>query len=818
MHTAFSNAPETRVVFHTLNMASIGRAPFGAKRRLTLALSAVPYGPGHLGGDGLFKRKASGVKQLGERRPASKKPALWRRFGYARFYGIVLLGALLMLRVADPPLVEMLRAQSFDFYQRLKPRDFTRQPVAIVDIDERSINVQGQWPWPRTRMAELLQKLAAMQVPAVAFDILFSEEDRLSPAKVAQDNPTLPQALKDELGKLPSNDSVFAQAITKSRVILGQSSVRSVADNREEKRIMRDAPHAFLGADPRPYMFNLPDIIQNRPEFEDAAAGRGVFTVVPDVDGVFRRIPLVMAVQDKVRLGLAPELLRIATGGRAFAVRTDEAGIQGIVLAGQQVSTDAAGRIWPYFTPSKRERFVSATDILEGKLPPQRLAGHLVLVGTSAIGLEDYRATPMNTLMAGVEIHAQVLENILSKTLLVRPHYAIAVELAVVAALGLFVVLLVPYLGARWSIIYALVLLASYLAASWYAFSSSRLLLDPVFPAASTLMLFILMATTNYLREERQRRETRAAFGQYVSPALVDQLADDPTRLELGGETRALSVLFSDVRGFTAISESFKDNPQGLTELMNRFLTTMSDAILDHEGTIDKFMGDAVMAFWNAPLDIEHHEHNSCRAALAMIERVDALNNAVAEEARILLAENPDLDLTVHRIDIGIGINSGNCVVGNMGSRNRFDYTALGDTVNVASRLEGQSKPYGVKIVLGSSTAEAVSQDMATLEIDQIRVKGKDEPERIFGLFGDNQKLAQTDFIAARALNRTMLSAYRTQDWSSAFEALEMLRELEDRVELGLLEYLFIYETRIAEFRANPPGRHWDGVYTATSK
>ncbi|MEL6505292.1 MAG: adenylate/guanylate cyclase domain-containing protein [Pseudomonadota bacterium] len=723
------------------------------------------------------------------------------------------------LRMSDPPVVEMLRAQSFDFYQRLKPREFTQQPVAIVDIDERSLETLGQWPWPRTRMAELVEKLRQMQVPAVAFDILFAEQDRLSPELVAQDNPSLSPQLREALAKLPSNDAVFAQAISRHRVILGQSSVRSIADNREDKRAMRDAPHAFLGPDPKPLMLNLPDVIQNRPEFEDAAMGRGVFTVLPDVDGVFRRIPLVMMVQDKVRLGLSVELLRIATGGRATAIRSDAAGIKRIDLArGVSVNTDNTGRVWPYFTHTQQARFVSVADIMEGKVNPQRLAGHLVLVGTSAVGLEDYRATPMNTLMAGVEIHAQVLENILSQSMLVRPNYAIAIELAVILSLGFFVVMLVPYLGARWSIIYALGLLGGYLFASWYVFANHRLLLDPVFPVASTMALFILMATTNYLREERRRRETRAAFGQYVSPALVDQLADDPARLELGGETRDLSVLFSDVRGFTAISESFKHNPQGLTELMNRFLTTMSNAILDHGGTIDKFMGDAVMAFWNAPLDVDNHELASCRAALAMIERVDALNDAVEDEAMLALAENPDRQLTIHRIDIGIGINSGSCVVGNMGSENRFDYTALGDTVNVASRLEGQSKPYGVKIVLGSSTAAAVENEMATLEIDQIRVKGKDEPERIFGLFGDKEKLEQTDFIAARALNRTMLSAYRTQDWSSAFEALEMLRELDDRVQLGLSEYLFIYETRIAEFRANPPGRHWDGVYTATSK
>ena len=330
------------------------------------------------------------------------------------------------------------------------------------------------------------------------------------------------------------------------------------------------------------------------------------------------------------------------------------------------------------------------------------------------------------------------------------------------------------------------------------------------------ITLFIILATFNYLREEKKRREIRSAFGQYVSPDLVSQLADQPEGLTLGGETRELSILFSDVRGFTAISESFKENPQGLTDLMNQFLTVLSNSILKFNGTIDKFMGDAVMAFWNAPVPHENHAISSCEAALEMLENVDLLNKEKAEAHAAI--ENEEERGQLHQINIGIGINSGECVVGNMGSDLRFDYTCLGDPVNLASRLEGQSKPYGVSIILGQATAAYVKEEMATLEIDRLRVKGKQEPETIYGLFGKADLLNTEEFKELQRLNDSMLAAYRAQDWETVNAMLELLRDQSDLVGQDLDGYLFIYETRVIEFQENPPGRDWDGVYVATSK
>ncbi|MEP0944204.1 MAG: adenylate/guanylate cyclase domain-containing protein [Rhizobiaceae bacterium] len=740
-----------------------------------------------------------------------------KKFGMGRLVALAVLIGLVMIRIADPTPVKISRAQSFDTYQRIKPRVYSPQPVAILDINEESIRKLGQWPWPRTRLAKLVEKLMKAGAVVVGFDIVFAEADRLSPDKIAADNEALSADIKQALASLPSNDLVFADMIKRSRVVMGQTSVRSLSDVDENSNVeIKDMPHAFLGEDPRPYLPNYPAIVQNLPELEQSAMGRGVFTVLPDEDGVFRHVPLLFQIDGKLRLSLSAELLRIATGGRAFAVRTDEAGVNAIKIGRTLINTDRTASVWPYFTPTVPSRFVSAVDVLEDKVDPRLLQGRLFLVGTSAIGLEDFRATPMGSLMAGVEIHAQVIENILTNQMLVRPNYAIAVELLTILVVGLIAIAAVPFLSASWAALFAILVVLTYVGSSYYAFSTYRLLIDPVFPSVTVIVIFIILATFNYLREEKKRREIRSAFGQYVSPDLVSELADSPEGLTLGGETRELSILFSDVRGFTAISESFKTNPQGLTILMNEFLTVLSNAILHHNGTIDKFMGDAVMAFWNAPVPHEQHARSSCLAAIKMLHDVDELNKE-KKEAWEALQNDPDQG-PLHQINIGIGINSGDCVVGNMGSELRFDYTCLGDPVNLASRLEGQSKPYGVLIILGQNTAAYVDEELATLEIDQLRVKGKQEPETVFGLFGDETMLANPDFLELQKQNNSMLAAYRKQDWETVEAMIELMKDQSDKVDIDLDIYLFMYETRVLEFRENPPGRDWDGVYVATSK
>jgi adenylate cyclase len=734
-----------------------------------------------------------------------------RSIGWARIVALGLVLALLALRVADPVPVQIVRNLTFDFYHQVKPRAPEPFPVAILDVDDPSIAEIGQWPWPRTRFAELVERATADGAVAIAFDIIFAEPDRLSPPQIARDNPDLPDDFRAALAALPENDAALAGAFSASRVIVGQTSVRSALAGLDLEREIPGVPHAVVGPDPMPFLVAFPDLVENLPGLEAAASGRGVFNVRPDPDGVFRRVPLVMTVEGQVRLGLAPELLRVATGGAPFAIRTNEAGIDGVVLAGKLVRTAGDGTVRPYLTPTDPARFVPAADLLNGRMPPGRLAGHLVLVGTSAIGLEDFRATPLGVPMAGVEIHAQLLENILSDSLLVRPNYAVAVELVAALGLCLLVILLTPVLSATTLIVSSLLFLATYGIGSYALFLNQRLLVDPSFPMLAGLVTMIFMSTSNYLREERRRRRIRMAFGQYVSRDLVDTLSENEEGLKLGGETRELTLLFSDVRGFTAIAESYREEPAALTQLMNRLLTLLSNAILERGGTIDKFMGDAVMAFWNAPLDHPDHARSACAASLSMIAAVDRLNRERAAEAR---ATGTDF----LPLNVGIGINTGTCTVGNMGSDMRFDYTAVGDPVNLASRLEGQSRTYGMPIIVGSATEAAAHDAFAFLEIDLIRVKGKLRAERIFALLGDGSLRETAEFREAALLNGRMLGDYRAQRWEGAEAALVELDALCATMDPRLSGYLGLYRRRIEDARRTPPGEDWAGVYDATEK
>ena len=405
--------------------------------------------------------------------------------------------------------------------------------------------------------------------------------------------------------------------------------------------------------------------------------------------------------------------------------------------------------------------------MLEGRVAADRVSRRLVLIGTSAAGLLDLKTTPNDPAMPGVEVHAQVLESILSQLdavgaeLCRRRGAGRGVRARASRSSGwrrswarLCCCCSAPPSSPCWS------------ATSWYLFAEQQLLIDFTFPLLSSLLIYLTLVFTNFVKEQAQRRQIRSAFGQYLSPTLVEQLAQSPEKLVLGGEARDMTIMFSDVRGFTTISEIYKDDPQGLTALMNSFLTPLTNAIIDRKGTIDKYMGDAIMAFWNAPLYDPTHELNACEAALDMLDRVERLNR----EREAAAKANGSLFIP---INIGVGINTGRCVVGNMGSDLRFDYSVLGDSVNLASRLEGQCKSYGLPIIIGSRTANAAKDKFALLELDFIAVKGKKEPEVVYSIVGRNDLANSGRFQRWRELNMNMLSRYRSRDWTGALAAIE---------------------------------------------
>jgi adenylate cyclase len=653
----------------------------------------------------------------------------------------------------------------------------------------------------------MVTRLTQLGVAAIAFDIVFAEPDRLSPALAANLYRDLDEDTRNKLRALPSNDQVLAGAIKKSRVVLGETGLPVSVPQMEGQPPIGGI--AALGGDPSNVLFKFPGLLRNVPILEHAAAGRGLFSIRTERDGIVRRLPMVMQAQGSIMPSLSFETLRVATGASTILIRMDPAGIKSVALPGFEMPTDRNGQLWVHFAPHDKARYVSALDLLEGRVTADRVSRRLVLIGTSAAGLLDLKTTPNDPAMPGVEIHAQVLESILSNAVLSQPNYAIGAELLAAFLMGVAIIWVAPMLSAGRLMLFGAAFIVLIVGGSWYLFAEHKLLIDFTYPLLSSLLIYITLVFTNFVKEQAQRRQIRSAFGQYLSPALVEQLALSPEKLVLGGEARDMTIMFSDVRGFTTIAEIYKDDPQGLTALMNSFLTPLTNAIIERKGTIDKYMGDAIMAFWNAPLYDPSHELNACEAALDMLDRVERLNREREEAAKT------DGSLFIP-INIGVGINTGSCVVGNMGSELRFDYSVLGDSVNVASRLEGQCKSYGLPIIIGSRTASVARDKFAVLELDFIAVKGKTEPDVVYAIVGRSDLASSGRFQRWRELNMNMLSHYRSRDWTGALEAIAQGLAADEENRFKTLYE--VYAARIRQFQITPPPNDWNGAFALETK
>ncbi|MCG8511065.1 MAG: adenylate/guanylate cyclase domain-containing protein [Rhodospirillales bacterium] len=751
----------------------------------------------------LFARLGGGKKSGG-------KSFLRRMFSFERLVGLGVLTACLAAFIADPYPVQFVRLKTFDMFQRWKPREILpveKKPVVIIDLDERSLSEVGQWPWSRPVLAQLVQNLFQLGATVVAFDVVFPESDRMNPGNVVNSVYGLDDDLRQRLLKMPKdgNDAVFAKLIKGKRVILGQAGYWEELEEKAGPPVRKSV--ALKGPKPHRFLPNFKAMVRNVPIVEKAAVGHGIFTVVPEPDGIVRRVPTLFVYDEQLYPSLAVEMLRVATGRRTILVETDELGIQAVrVTKNLGIPTDNKGRAWPYFSKSDRDKYVPAVEVLAGTADASIIKGRMALIGTSAVGMLDIRSTPIDPVFPGVEVHAQLIESVAYNEFLSRPAYITGAEILLVFFGGLLMVWLVPAVGARWTLMIFAVIASSAAYTSWHLFSQERILFDAFFAVLAILALYVALTYTGYAREEAERKQVRDAFGFYLAPAMVEKLAEDPSQLALGGEKRDMTMLFCDVRGFTTISEQF--DAEGLTQLINKLLTPLTDLIMKRQGTVDKYMGDCIMAFWNAPLDDPDHAKNACLAALAMNEEMGPLNDRLEAEA---IADGR----THIPLKIGTGLNSGEVVVGNMGSEQRFDYSILGDQVNLASRLEGQCKTYAVDIVIGENTY-ARAPGLAALELDLIKVKGKTEAVRIHTLLGDENVKEGNAFIALSGLHDEMLDAYRGQRWDEAMDKLTGCREVTDGFNLG--GFYDIYAERIEEYKADPPGEGWDGVYVATSK
>ena len=721
------------------------------------------------------------------------------------------------LRGLDPETIVSLRLFAFDTYQRLAPRVYNPEvPVRIADVDAQSLKRYGQWPWPRTRMAQLVTKLQAAGAAVVGFDLVFAEPDRTSPeqwlASLPPDlaNDPAAAAMANRIAGRVSNDASFGAALAKGASVLGVILNNSSTGSRRPK-----ASFAHSGDDPKLFVPRFDGLDRNLDNIEKGASGLGTLNWVPDADQIFRRMPLLTQLNGELFPGLTIEMLRVAQGASTYLTKSSGAsgeeafgaqtGIVAIRAGNAVVPTTASGEMWLRFSGSQPQRYLPAWKILEGKVPSEEIEGRLILVGTSAPGLFDLRATPLDAVVPGVEIHAEALEQMLTGDFLVRPDFAPAAEMAYILALGLILAGLLGYLGPQWTGLAALVLIVAVNAVSWFAYTGRGWLIDPITPTLMGAAIYLAGSLAAYLRTRAERDQVRDAFGHYLAPTVVEALARDPSRLKLGGEEREISVLFLDIRGFTTISETM--NATELTGFLNRFLTPMTEEILKSGGTIDKYMGDAIMAFWNAPVEVGDHAQRSCKTAQAMIAQVARLNRENAQNA----GNSPALR-------IGVGINTGVACVGNLGSNQRFAYSAIGDNVNIAARLEGQTKTYGTDIIVGEATMLSAPAD-AFFELDLLKVKGRSEPVRIYALLGDTSLAHSVEFAELKAANAAMLDAYRSRKWPTAAKQLKICASLAGtQVSEQLAIYFDLYDARIKEARENPPPKTWDGTTQALSK
>lgn len=742
-----------------------------------------------------------------------------------KWFQIALLFVVLLFAVAfsfsDARWREQIRNFTFDNYNITKPRQASDN-IVIVDIDEASLKEVGQMPWPRTAMAALVENLKEMGAAVIVFDIVFAEPDRSSPRELAKTFRGMEgfEGQVRRFEELPDNDALFGLAIGEAgNVVTGFSFTNERTESTPTQKGI------FRGKNLEKFVPNLAGASANLKTISRFTAGNGSFFVSTDTDGIIRRVPMLVAHHKKdskivsIYPSLSLETIRVLNGEKGGRVDlADERyaeldpsrfGVKGIELGQgedtQFIPTNARGEFLVYFAKSNPEWYIPAHTVLDKSVPAEEIKDKVVFIGTSAVGLKDIRSTPLDTFIPGVEVHLNIVDQILQKEYLSRSIEAEGAEAVSILLAGIFIIVFAPFIGAVSQALVVITIVSAAIYAGWYAFTEYGMLIDVAYPALSILVIFMLSTVLTYLRTEKEKRMVRTAFGLYISPDFMRELTEHPEKLRLGGEIRDLSVMFTDIRSFTTISEGLA--PEELIQLMNDFLTPMSDLVMQNRGTIDKYMGDAMMAFWNAPLDDANHARNACITALSMKKALDPINESLRKKAE-------GTDRKPIFLSAGIGINTGPGAVGNMGSKQRFAYSALGDAVNLASRLEGQTKTYGVDILIGENTYEK-THDFAALEMDMVTVKGKTKPVRVFALLGDEKMAKSEEFENWKTKHDKMLAAYRARRFEEASRLAKDCMALSVSTTDKAYE---LYIDRCNMLIKEPPGEDWDGVYEAKTK
>ncbi|WP_421702870.1 CHASE2 domain-containing protein [Aliiroseovarius sp.] len=724
----------------------------------------------------------------------------------ARRWTLVLGAAVALITLAlssiAPPLATRATDALHDAFMRAQPRTFDPDaPVHIIDIDEVALQTFGQWPWPRSYLARLNDQLFQHGAAVVGYDILFADPDRSSPEQISESWARFggPQL---ELPDLPAHDAIFATSIGSGPTVL------SFAGAPRGSVPAAKAGIAFTGTRPDAALIGWPGALDNLAALQEPAAGLGLVSLGRGSDGIVRAVPMVSRLGDSLLPSLSAELLRVAQGAGGYVLRTGQGSGEGgkaspvaLKIGAFEAPLDGQGRFRVHFAGHYPQRITPAEQVLSVSDHDPALeaavAGKIVLVGSSAQGLFDIRATPLSDHVPGVTLHAEVLEQILAGQFLARPDWARGTE--VLALLALVATLTLVLLRQRPVLSLATAAIAFTLppAVAWLAFGKG-LLLDPLWPMLAVLGLYLPGTTLGILAKERARRAVRDRFAYFLPPALLAQVADDPAgALTPEGADRTLSVMFVDMRGFTTLTENMP--PADVVRLVNGFLSTVSEALVAQGATIDKFMGDAVMAFWNAPIETPDHATRACTAVPAVTRAVDQANLMLERQGQ-------------PPVQVSIGLNTGPCQVGLMGSQNRLSYTCIGDSVTLAARLEGLTRLYGVGNCAGPDSIGDLPTGLIAPQLDLVTVKGRSAPIPVHSIAPATPETRALCHRLAQAR-----AAFLARNWDTAELAFAALAtQALDGWPLDRLAALYL--SRIQTCRTTPPGPDWTGAHTARDK
>jgi len=664
---------------------------------------------------------------------------------------LITFAVLLVVKLSDPYLVESTRLKFYDYLMLGSPTQ--SEQIVTVNIGEKAIEKYGQWPFPREVHAKIIGDIYGRGSSLVGSTILMPESDRMG------------------------TDRVLADSLNQYPVVLSQTTTDSC---KGVQNIARTGVAVVGDGQPSEFLPQYPCVLSNIPVLQEAAVGVGITSTLPETDGVVRRVPLLSQSKGEYYPAFGIEMLRVTAGDSSYQAKINQTGVEALrVPQFDTIKTDEYGRV--FINPNYKFKSYEIGE------PLPDLSGKIVILGVTAAGIANPVATPAGAQYPH-DLQASILETLINGDSVSIPVWSQLADLAAFLALALALIILSRF---RFSVIYIGILLGGYFYLPVYLFAQQGILLDVTFNVFAIALIYIHIFTAKFISEYLQKQQIKKQFGTYLSPDLVAQLQKQPELLKLGGTKQQLSIMFTDVRGFTAISEHYGEDVEGLTSIMNRYMTVMTRAILENKGTLDKYIGDAQMAFWNAPVNNPQHALDSVRTAFQMLEDLEKFN------AEVVAQGTPPFGM-------GLGINTATVVVGNMGSTQRFDYTCLGDGVNLASRLEGQSKPYGVKIVIGPETAEQVLDTYQVVELDLIAVKGKTEPARIYTVLPFFDTVGELQ-------HKKFLQLYREGKWETA---QKFASDLKKCWQGELNNY---YDMMIERMKEEVPA-NFDGVYRAQSK